>query len=391
MLVVPVIPTYLFVGALIVILYGYVAYPLLLAVLALVYRQRYKKEACYPTVTLLVAAYNEEEVIEEKISNSLALDYPPERLTIVVASDGSDDQTNKIVRSFSPQGVVLKEFRPRRGKIAVLNRILPLLHTDIVIFSDANTMYHPSAVKMLVRNFADPSVGVVSGDVILLNNHVSFGEAETLYYKYERFIQEKESETGSIIGADGAMYAIRRELYVPPADNTILDDFVISMNVAKQGKRIVYEPDARGYEHSAPNLKEEFLRKVRIAAGAVQSLRQRAGVPEFRQGMLLFKYCSHKVLRWGMPVCLLTLFASNVLLLGEPLYQLFFIMQCCFYLLAVWGVFSRGVSWLATVPSYFCMANIAAAVGIYRGMLGRESVTWRRVARERGSGEWDAK
>ena len=364
------------------LVYVQVVYPVMLGVLSKCKGKSVRMREFYPTVTLVIPAYNEEGVIKDKITNSLSLDYPGDKLTIVVASDGSTDGTNNIASTYRNRGVVLKAFSVRKGKISVLNNTVPTLSSEVVVFSDANVMYKPDALKMLVRNLADPAVGAVTGKVMLRSDRVSFCEGESLYYKVERFLQTAESATGSLIGADGAMYAIRRELYEPPPPTTILDDFVIPMAIARRGWRVVYEAGAIGYEDSAPTVREEFFRRVRIAAGAVQILRERLALPRPNQPMLLWKFCSHKVLRWSMPIWLILLFVSNLFLLAEPFYAGLFMIQGTFYLLGTIGGALQPAGRLFSIPTYFCVAEVATSVGLIKGLLNRQSVKWRVARRD---------
>jgi len=273
----------IFWGTIIIIGYIYFGYPIILKLLSKYYTKPIYRKEITPEVTLLICAYNEEEVIEEKIKNSFALDYPSEKLKIIVASDGSSDKTNDIVRQYKDDRLILMAYPTRRGKINVINDTVQKLTSEIIIFSDANTIYLKDAVKKLIRNFADPSIGGVSGNVILENEKATFGKSESLYYAYERWIQKKESNLDSIIGGDGAMYAIRKELIIRPSPNIILDDFVISMNIPLQGYRLIYDEKAVAVEKSIISSKTEFLRKSRVIAGAIQSLKQKEGVPSFTQ------------------------------------------------------------------------------------------------------------
>ena len=364
------------------LVYVQAIYPVMLGVLSKCNGKNVRRREFYPTVTLVIPAYNEEGVIKDKITNSLRLDYPRDKLTIAVASDGSTDGTNNIVSAYKNHGVVLKAFAVRKGKVSVLNNTVAAFSSEVVVFSDANVMYKPNALKMLVRNLADPTVGAVTGKVVLSSDSVSFCEGESLYYKVERFLQTAESATGSLIGADGAMYAIRRELYEPPPPSTILDDFVIPMAIARRGWRVVYEPEAIGHEDSAPTIREEFFRRVRIAAGAVQILRERLALPRPNQPMLLWKFCTHKVLRWSMPIWLTLLFVSNLFLLAEPFYAALFVVQGTFYLLGTIGGVIQPAGRLFSIPTYFCVAEAATSVGLIKGLLNRQSVKWRVARRD---------
>ncbi|MFQ5901249.1 MAG: glycosyltransferase family 2 protein, partial [Thermodesulfobacteriota bacterium] len=331
------VPEITFWLSMLLVIYVYFGYPVILAIWALLNKNPVIKREILPEVTLLIAAYNEEEVIEEKIKNSLSLDYPRDKLKIVIASDGSDDKTVELVKEYEKDGIILYPYTVRMGKIKALNNTIPRIDTEIIFFSDANTMYQEDAVKKMVRSFYDESVGVVSGNVMLQSDHVGFGGPEKMYWRYEHFIHLKESQCGSMLEADGAMYSIRRALYRPVKDNTILDDFVIPMEIAKQGYRVVYEPEAIGLENTSPSIKAEFLRKIRITAGGIQAIKQREGVPGLKNGVLLFQYISHKFFRWMLPFFMLLLAFSNLFLLERIFYTSTFVLQIAFYVLAVTG------------------------------------------------------
>jgi cellulose synthase/poly-beta-1,6-N-acetylglucosamine synthase-like glycosyltransferase len=367
------------------LLYTYLGYPLALALLTRFRRVEVKRnEAHLPSVALLISAYNEEAVIEDKLRNSLRLDYPSEHLQILVVSDGSTDRTNAIAECFADRGIELFAFTPNRGKMAALKEVLTAVSAEVVVFSDANVMYEPDAVRKLVRNFNDARVGAVSGKVILVNDTVSYGRAENRYYDIEHYIQRKEGETGAMMGADGAMYAIRRDLFLPPSADTILDDFVISMNVVEQGYWLVHEKEAVGYEKNVQEVRVEIGRKARIIAGGVQCLLRGEGIPRFSEGFQMFKFFSHKVLRWfsGLFLVMLVYLLVHLRLIGaEPGPVLTFVS---YGLLGGLGAAVLGTVLPAirkveplNLVHYFFMLNLASLVGCYRGFTGRQKVTWR--------------
>lgn len=368
------------------LVYTYVGYPAVLGLLALFFKVTVDRDDDYcPAVTLLIAAYNEGAVIEDKLNNCLQLDYPADRLRILVASDGSQDDTETIVRRFAEHGIELLAFDTNRGKISALNDALEQIDSELVVFSDANVMYDKQALRKLARNFHDPRVGAVSGKVVLLNEGVSYGSSEKSYYGIEHFIQEKEGQTGAMMGADGAMYAIRRHLFRPPQADTILDDLVISMEVVRQGYWLLHEKEALGYEQNVQEVKGEFKRKTRIVAGGIQCLVRGAGVPPLGSSLLLFKYLSHKVLRWlvGPMTCLLMVLLALESFAGATADPL---MVWAFYVLAA-GMVTAVLGQLVPVSNrilpvnmahYLFMLKLASLIGCSKGLLGQQKVTWRQ-------------
>jgi cellulose synthase/poly-beta-1,6-N-acetylglucosamine synthase-like glycosyltransferase len=365
-----------------VLVYIYLGYPLVLRVWARFSRRQVVAARYEPTVCLLVAANDEAAVIGRKIENSISLDYPAERFDIVIASDGSTDGTNEIVRGWSPR-VQLLALEPRRGKIAAINEAMRTVTADIVVLSDANTFLRPDAIRKLVQNFADPCIGAVSGDVMLTGDRAALAGSEDLYYRYERHLQRLESEIGSLVGVDGALYAIRRDLFVPPPADTILDDMAIPMAILRTGHRVVFENDALADEAGSGSAVEEFWRKVRVVAGAVQFLvRPDSGVP-LSQGQAIFTLTSHKALRWMSPAFGGLAFAASLVLAPG---SLFFTAV----LAAETGVLALGLAGCAprlrkigfiALAHYFCLVQAAAAIGFLRGIAGRQPVAWRRFAR----------
>ena len=367
-----------------VLLYVYLAYPLMIWVLSFRTRTSVAQPASLePTVCLFITANDEAQVIAVKLRNALALDYPADKLDVVVASDGSVDGTNEIVRGFAAHGVKLLAFPERRGKIAAINDGMATVTAEIVVFSDANTRLERNAVRALVGNFVDDSIGAVSGDVMLEGYRAALGTSEDLYYRYERWLQTCESRIGTMVGVDGALYAVRRSLFVPPPPDTILDDMAIPMAVARAGRRIIFEPHARGHERGAETAMEEFARKARVIAGAVQFLkRPESAVPRCNR-QLLVAMLSHKALRWLSPLfALLALFSSAALAPSSDLFLLIASGQVLFMLAGLAGCSPRLRRLdMISLAHYFWLVQAAAAVGFVRGLLGHQSVAWRRFNR----------
>ena len=385
-------------AALLLCAYSYAGYPLLLAALSPLRRRR-KASAragdgaatAEPTVSLLIPAYNEENVIGQKIVNSLSLDYPAEKLQIRVVSDGSDDATDQIARQYASRGVELQRVSPRGGKPNAINQAVPHARGEILLLCDANTMFAPDAVRQLVRHFADPAVGAVTGDVRLQSAGLGYGHGEGVFSRLERFTQRCEGEIWTAIGVDGGMYALRRELYVPNSPDTLVDDFVIAMNVARAGKRVLFDAEARAFEDAVADARQEFRRRTRTTAGGFQTLLEGRGRPRWNQPGLWAGYLSHKVLRWIGPWLLVLALLANATVVAAAaewdartwFFAALLGLQGLFYALAAlgWMLRRRTLPRVVSLPFYFCLGNAAAAAGFFKWLLGKQSVTWAKADR----------
>lgn len=350
------------------VVYVYFGYPVLLWLLRFLTRHSSKREPIEPSLTLLIAAHNESDVIAGKVRNALALEYPATKLQIVVASDGSKDNTAEIVRSISEaEGrgrVQLLDFVENRGKVATLNDAVSKLTSEIVAFSDASSMLAPDSVRRLAEHFADPKVGAVSGVYRLLKqDQAKLGGQEDFYWKYETFLKLQEATLGAFTGAHGSLYAIRRELYPFPAANTINDDFVIPMRIQQNGYRIDYEPAAVAYEEA--HEMEGFSRRVRITAGNIDQLREIKNMIWPPQLMSLFCLLSHKAARLVVPIAMLLLIVFNVRLWRNWPYGWLLVGQGLFYGLAILGAVVALRPKFLRLPYYFCMINFAFFAWIY--------------------------
>ena len=377
---------------LLLIFYSYLGYGLLLYWLIRQKRARQGRPTppqpkVWPTVTLLVAAYNEADCIAEKIENSLSLIYPG-NLQLLFVTDGSDDGTPDVVRRY-PQVRLLHQ-PERRGKIAAVHRVMAEVDTPVVVFSDANTLLNPEALTHMVRHFADPRVGVVAGEKRVLSAEADSASAagESLYWRYESQLKAWDSEWYSTVGAAGELFAIRRDLYEPVAANAIIEDFVMTMGIAARGYRIAYEPEAYAMETASLSVAEEMKRKVRIAAGAFQAMGWLAEVITWRkQPRLWFQYISHRVLRWTLaPLGLLWLLGALPWLAWQSggLWTALALGQALCYLLALggWWLENRQIRVKAFfVPYYFLMMNLSVLRGYLRHQRGQQAVTWERAAR----------
>jgi biofilm PGA synthesis N-glycosyltransferase PgaC len=343
-----------------------------------------------PNVTLLIAAYNEAECIRAKALNSLAIDYPSEMFDILFVTDGSTDGTEKILREFlHDDRVRVFHDQERRGKLAAVNRVMRYVPSPIVVLTDANTMLNRDAVRNIVRHYADPRVGAVAGEKRIRSAAAGgSGAGEGLYWKYESFLKRMDSQLHSVVGAAGELFSFRTSLYraVPP--DSIIEDFHLSMCIAADGYRVVYEPEAFAEEEPSASFREEMKRKVRICAGGFQSMaRLRPLLSIRRHGLLSFQYISHRVLRWAVtPFLLPLLLALNILLAAAdaPFFRLLLAGQVLFYGAAAAGYVMELFhirSRLFVAPFYFMLMNIAAYAGLYRYLKGTQSAVWEKAQR----------
>ncbi|MBL7870765.1 MAG: glycosyltransferase family 2 protein [Cyclobacteriaceae bacterium] len=344
-------------------------------------------DAHFPAVTLMIAAYNEERFIESKIKNSLGLDYPPEKLNVWIVADGSTDHTIEISKRFSEVKTFYQS--ARMGKIHAVNRVMKLVETPIVIFSDANTTLNHDSIKNIVRHFNDKKVGGVAGEKQITSNKEdnASGSGEGLYWKYESALKKMDSNLTTAIGAAGELFALRTELYHEPEPDTIIEDFVTSMKIVAKGYRFVYEPDACAIETASATIKDEWKRKVRISGGGIQAIMR---LPEllnpFRYGLISWQYISHRVLRWTFaPLALPIILITNILLYNNSLfYQLCLVGQVLFYFVAIIGHLLRekkiGIKGFF-IPYYFCMMNLSVFAGIARLLRKQQTVIWEKSER----------
>ena len=346
-----------------------------------------------PEVTFVVAAYNEERWIETKIKNCLDFDYPKDKIQFLFVTDGSNDSTPDIIEHYPlPEGVTLHLYHSpeRRGKIAAVERIMEYVDTPITIYTDANTMVNRMAIKNIVRHYADTGVGAVAGEkrIQLSDKDEASSAGEGIYWKYESALKKWDSELYSVVGAAGELFSIRTDLYEPVPQDTIIEDFFMTLRIAQKGYRVIYEPGACAVESSSASVKEELKRKIRIAAGGLQAIYRLAPLLNpIRFGLLSFQYISHRVLRWTLaPAALPIIFIANFFLLstGSPLYQLLFLAQITFYVLAGLGYImeKRKLKFkIFFIPYYFCMMNYAVYRGFGRIVKGNQSVIWERAKR----------
>lgn len=363
------------------IFYVYAGYPLLLWLMRVLGSGKsVLVGALEPTVTILISAYNEVGVITEKINNSLALEYPSEKLEIIVISDCSDDGTDEVVEALGLPNVKLLRMSDRSGKTLGLNAAMNVAMGEIVVFSDANAMYERRSLRNMVRNFYDPTVGAVVGESTYADAEGNAQENESLYWKYETKIKLLETHVGSVVGGDGAIYAIRKKLYQPMRADA-LSDFVNPIQIVMSGYRCVYEPAARSIEEATDNLEKEFRRKVRIVNRAWRALWSMPSVLNpFAYGFFAIEVISHKLLRWMVPgVLIALLLISFQLSASGAIYGVALSTQAVLYSCAAGGYLMRksnSMPRIFAVPYYFCLVNYASACGIVEAFFGKTYTTW---------------
>jgi len=346
--------------------------------------------ASLPSCALIIAAYNEQEYMHDKITNTLKLKYPEHKLEIIFVTDGSTDQTPKIVAEY-PQ-IKLLHSPSRHGKIHAVHRAIEQVNSEVIIFTDANTFLNEDALQTICRHYEDAQVGAVAGEKRVFSGEEADASSagEGFYWKYESTLKKWDSELHSVVGAAGELFSIRRSLYQPVGSDIILDDFMISMLIAMRNYRIVYEPDAYAVENASADVKEELKRKIRIAAGGIQSIIKLLPLLNiFKYGILSFQYISHRVLRWTItPFLLILILILNLLLVsrnGESLYTIILILQFIFYISAIAGFILEKKQIkikMLFVPYYFCIMNYAVFRGIIRYCSRKQSATWEKSKRK---------
>ncbi|WP_319481705.1 glycosyltransferase family 2 protein [uncultured Draconibacterium sp.] len=382
-----------------ILFYTYFGYALVLWVfvgLKKVFGQRQislESDSYEPEVCLFVTAFNEKDYIGQKVNNAFSLDYPKEKIQYVWVTDGSDDGSPEMLEQVKELEVYHQP--ERRGKMHAMNRGMKFVKAPIVIFSDSNTVLGKQSIREIVKCFSNPEVGCVAGEkrIVQKDEEAAAGAGEGLYWKMESWIKRKDWELNSAVGAVGELFAIRTELFEEVETDTLLDDFIISLRIAQRGYKIAYAPNAYAEETASLNVKEELKRKVRIAAGGIQTIMRLKGLLNpFRDGLLSWQYFSHKVLRWAFaPPALFLLFIINLLLVVNSnnwtvanLYATVLYLQVLCYIAAAFGWYfeNRKVRMKALfVPYYFVMINYASILGIVRYAKGRQSVNWEKSKR----------
>lgn len=386
----------LFWASLFLIAYAYIGYPVLIYLLAKMKPNRDAYTEVQPNVTFLIPAYNEEKHIAQKLENTLSLNYPRDKLQILVVADGSSDQTPEIVKSFDARGVELSFIPERNGKMAAIVRAMQFARGEIVIFSDANNMYDGQAIYELIMPFSDPQVGATTGAKVIIEDGRDLSSAEGLYWKYESAIKKSESAIDSCVSSVGEILAIRRDIFNPPKANIINDDHYIILDVLRRGYRVIYTVRARSYEYVSIGARDEVERRTRMNAGLYQTIFMSGELLPFNRPLIIWQIISHKYSRALVPFALLLLLFSNIALLslsyddfsffalGKPFVFYFLIMQAAFYLLAFWGNFFKlkgRLGRLFYLPAFLLNSNWATLLGFYSFVTNKQSHIWKRVRR----------
>ncbi len=376
-----------------IIFYTYLGYGILLYIIVLLKRsfssakpQQYSFEEL-PGMTLIVACYNEADILDEKVKNTLDLQYPVEKLNLYFVTDGSNDNSVEVLKKYE-RAVTFHDDK-RAGKVAAVNRVMPHVKTPIVAYCDANTFLNPEALVHLARHYKDPKVGAVAGEKKIYqgDKEHAAGSGEGAYWKYESALKKLDSELHTVVGAAGELFSVRTELYEDVPGNIIIEDFFLSMRIVERGFRVVYEPDAYAMETSSASVKEEQKRKVRIAAGGIQSIVKLYGLLNvFKYGVVTFQYVSHRVLRWTLtPLLLPVVFVLNYLLLNlHPVYLVLFIGQVLFYSISLLGYLLQGKKIkfkMLFIPYYFTFMNWSVYRGFLRYIGGKQSAVWEKAKR----------
>lgn len=383
--------------SLFIIFYSYIGYGILVWIIvriksAIGYRgPAAGSRESYPAVALVVAAYNEEDFILQKIENTLALDYPKDKLELVFITDGSSDDTPAIVSRYP--GILLLHQPDRRGKVAAMNRAIQHVQAPLVIFCDANTLLNKDCVREIVKHYEDPKVGGVAGEkkIMQQGKDAAAAAGEGLYWKYESFLKRLDSALYTTVGAAGELFSVRKSLFEQAPEGTIIEDFVQSLKLVINGYIVRYEPNAYAAEAPSASIKDEMKRKVRICAGAFQAmvlLKELFNV--FKYPVASFQFISHRILRWtACPVALILLLISNLLIVGMGggiFYQLVLVLQLLFYIMGItgWIYASRNIRLKAVyVPFYFLFMNFSVFIGFSRFLRNKQTVLWEKAARQK--------
>jgi cellulose synthase/poly-beta-1,6-N-acetylglucosamine synthase-like glycosyltransferase len=369
------------------IVYCYFGYPILLVLVSSLYSRPVFKKDITPKISIVISVWNEHDVIRQKISNLLALQYPSDHMEILIGSDGSDDGTNDIIRSFKDKRIRFLERKDRRGKMAVLNELVSMARHEIIVFNDARQELPEDAISKLVSNFADPNVGCVSGELVFRQKDGATAKGINLYWEYEKFMRNHEARIHSMLGATGAMYAIRKNLYQQVPHHVVLDDMYIPFRVIEQGYRAIFEPEAKAYDNAAEDPKEEYRRKTRTLFGNFQIFQIFGHMFNPFKSPIAIQLFSHKFLRILAPFLMIGLICINLTLVGQKLYVITMALQISFYLMALLGLWAKGskygifrkISKLCYIPYVFCLLNFSVLAGCWRFINSKQDITWEKA------------
>lgn len=365
------------------LIYMYVGYPALLALLSLFFRRPKPRPDYLPTLSILISAYNEEASIRRKVEQTLALDYPPDKMEILILSDGSTDRTDSIVKSFTDPRVRLLRVEPRAGKTNAQNKGAEQCRGDVLVFSDATTVYHSQALRYLVCNYQDPKVGAVSGHFHYFDarGDSPTGLGTITFWNYENLIKTFQSRIQTITGCCGCIYSVRRDLYTELSPD-IISDLVQPLWVIQKGYRVVFEDRALAYEETTQSPNEEFYMRVRVITRGMRGI---LSVPDllkpWKHGWVSFQLFSHKVLRWLAPLFLILLLASSAVLATRRPFRYLFLLQVLFYVSALFTMVLPVHRWwkLLGIPLYFCTLNAAAIFSVIELARGRKYAMWQPI------------
>jgi len=383
--------------SLILITYTYFGYPSLLAVFARLARKKHYEMKEYPSVSLIIAAYNEEDMIARKIENSLALNYPASNLEIIIAADGSTDKTKTIVESYQDRGVILSYNPQRKGKMAALAHAVASAGGEILVFSDANNLYEEITFKYLMLPFIDETVGGTTGAKNICDDNDHLSSSEGFYWKYESWIKKNESRLNTCTAAAGEIFAMRRALFSVPPGRIINDDFYFLLGILKRGYKVVYVPEAKSWERISASAKDEIKRRKRINAGRYQALFHASAWLPWKNVVAIWQILSHKFLRLFVPFLMVSTFVSNAWLaiieyqkfgfsnLWETGFLSFFLCQLAFYILALlYPLVSEKIGIkVLYLPAFLVNSNYAALQGFFEFVTNRQGAIWERVNRRR--------
>ena len=371
------------------VVYSYLIYPVLIFFLSKLIQRKTPvvsdfENIQWPEVAIIIAAYNEEIDITERLDNLNDLQYPSDKLYIYIGSDGSTDKTNTLIQNHRLKNLKFFPFQERRGKASVLNDLCEEAKEEILIFSDANTLFESNVVKKLVKPFSDPLIGGVCGELeIHASSHSS--NQDGFYWKYEKFLKINENKINGLLGANGAIYAIRKQLFMPLLPDTIIDDFMVAMRVVLQGNKMIYEPEAIAHEYAPETIEHEFKRRVRIGTGNYQAFfRLLKFLNPATSTTHFFTYISHKVLRWFAPHLLLLCLITSIILVKNPVFMILLVIQLSVYIFSAFSMifsFTDKMPKIISIIIFFVSMNIALLVGFFKYLSSNVNPAWERTSR----------